>query len=103
LRRAEADGLPCKNGGRTIYRRVVTGVIERLLYTGCRLSEVRWEHIDFAAGVIKLADTSPAARSAQHERAGAAGSKSARSGKARLGMGPAVGVKPKAADFESGR
>ena len=54
------EGLPWKNGGRTLYRRVVTGAIDLLLYTGCRLSEVlnlRWEHIDFAAGVIKLADT----------------------------------------------
>ena len=60
LRRAETQGLPWKNGGRTLYRRVVTGAIDLLLYTGCRLSEVlnlRWEHIDFAAGLIKLADT----------------------------------------------
>jgi integrase len=60
LRRAETDGLPCKNGGRTLYRRVVTAAVELLLYTGCRLSEVlnlRWKHIDFASGVIKLAET----------------------------------------------
>jgi integrase len=60
LRRAETEGLPWKNGGRTLYRRVVTGGVELLLYTGCRLSEVlnlRWEDIDFAAGLIKLADT----------------------------------------------
>ena len=60
LRRAETEGLPWKNGGRTLYRRVVTGAIELLLYTGCRLSEVlnlRWEHIDFAAGVIMLPET----------------------------------------------
>jgi integrase len=60
LRRAETEGLPWKNGGRTLYRRVVTGAIELLLYTGCRLSEVlnlRWEHVDFAAGVITLSDT----------------------------------------------
>jgi hypothetical protein len=53
LRRAETEGLPWKNGGRTLYRRVVTGAVDLLLYTGCRLSEVlnlRWEHIDFAAG-----------------------------------------------------
>jgi integrase len=60
LRRAETEGLPWKNGGCTLYRRVVTGAIELLLYTGCRLSEVlnlRWEHVDFAAGVITLSDT----------------------------------------------
>jgi len=60
LRHAESEGLPWKNGGRTLYRRVVTGAIDLLLYTGCRVSEVlnlRWEHIDFAAGVITLADT----------------------------------------------
>ena len=60
LRRAESEGLPWKNGGRTLYRRVVTGAIDMLLYTGCRVSEVlnlRWECVDFAAGVIKLADT----------------------------------------------
>ena len=60
MRRAESEGLPWKNGGRTLYRRVVTGAIDLLLYTGCRVSEVlnlRWDHIDFAAGVIKLADT----------------------------------------------
>jgi integrase len=60
LRRAETEGLPWKNGGRTLYRRVVTGAVELLLYTGCRLSEVlnlRWEHVDFAAGVITLSDT----------------------------------------------
>jgi integrase len=60
LRRAESEGLPQKNGRRTLYRRAVTGAIDLLLYTGCRLSEVlnlRWEHIDFATGVIKLADT----------------------------------------------
>jgi integrase len=41
-------------------RRVVTGAIELLLYTGCRLSEVlnlRWEHVDFGAGVIVLPET----------------------------------------------
>ena len=60
LRRAETEGLPWKNGGRTLYRRVVTGAIDLLLYTGCRLSEVlnlRWDQIDFAAGLIKLAST----------------------------------------------
>jgi integrase len=60
LRRAESEGLPWKNGGRTLYRRAVTGAIELLLYTGCRVSEVlnlHWDHIDFAAGSIKLADT----------------------------------------------
>ena len=65
LRRAESEGLPWKNGGRTLYRRVVTGAIDLLLYTGCRLSEVlnlRWDHIDFAAGLIKLAEPSPAVR-----------------------------------------
>jgi Arm DNA-binding domain/Phage integrase, N-terminal SAM-like domain len=63
LRRAETEGLPWKNGGRTLYRRVVTGTIELLLYTGCRLSEVlnlRWEHIDFGAGTITLPETKPA-------------------------------------------
>src|SRR5262249_4252927 len=60
LRRAETEGLPWKNGGRTLYRRAVTGAIELLLYTGCRVSEVlnlRWDHIDFPTGVIKLAET----------------------------------------------
>jgi integrase len=60
LRRAESEGLPWKNGGRTLYRRVITGAIELLLYTGCRLSEVlslRWDHIDFSTGVITLSET----------------------------------------------
>ena len=60
LRQADTEGLPWKKGGRTLYRRVVTGAIELLLYTGCRLSEVlnlRWEDVDFAAGVITLAET----------------------------------------------
>jgi integrase len=60
LRRAESEGLPWKNGGRTLYRRVITGAIELLLYTGCRLSEVlslRWDHIDFSTGVIRLSET----------------------------------------------
>lgn len=59
LRRAETVGLR-KNGGRSLYRRVVTGAIELLLYTGCRLSEVlnlRWEHVDFGAGMITLSET----------------------------------------------
>src|SRR5262245_29190530 len=60
LRCAEAEGLPGKNGNRTLYRRVVTATIELLLYTGCRISEVlnlRWEHVEFAAGVITLSET----------------------------------------------
>jgi integrase len=60
LRHAETEGLAWKSGGRTLYRRVVTGAIELLLYTGCRLSEVlnlRWEHIDFGAGAITLPET----------------------------------------------
>jgi integrase len=60
LRLAETEGLPWKNGGRTLYRRVVTGAIELLLYTDCRLSEVlnlRWDHVDFAAGMIALPET----------------------------------------------
>jgi integrase len=60
LRRAETEGLPWKSGGRTLYRRVVTGAIELLLYTGCRLSEVldlRWERVDFGAGMITLPET----------------------------------------------
>jgi integrase len=60
LRRAETEGLPWKNGGRTLYRRVVTGAIELLLYTGCRLSEVlnlRWEQVDFGACMITLPET----------------------------------------------
>jgi hypothetical protein len=40
LRQAETVGLPWKTGGRTLYTRVITGAIELLLYTGCRLSEV---------------------------------------------------------------
>jgi integrase len=64
LRRAETEGLPLKNDGRTLYRREVTGAIELLLYTGCRLSEVlnlRLEHIDFGAGTITLPETKSAA------------------------------------------
>jgi integrase len=60
LRQAETVGLPWKKGGRTLYRRVVTGAIELLLYTGCRLSEVlnlRWENVDFDTGVITLSET----------------------------------------------
>ena len=60
LRRAEAEGLPWKNGGRTLYRRVTTAAIELLLFTGCRLSEVlnlQWQHVDFDAGTITLAET----------------------------------------------
>ena len=60
LRQADTEGLPWKKGGHTLYRRVVTGAIEPLLYTGCRLSEVlnlRWEDVDFAAGVTTLAET----------------------------------------------
>jgi integrase len=60
LRCAETEGLPEKNGKRTLYMRAVTATIELLLYTGCRISEVlnlRWEHVDFAAGVITLPET----------------------------------------------
>jgi integrase len=60
LRQAETVGLPWKKGGRTLYRRLVTGAVELLLYTGCRLSEVlnlRWENIDFDVGVITLSET----------------------------------------------
>ncbi len=60
LRRAEAEGLPWKNGGRTLHRRVTTAAIELLLFTGCRLSEVlhlQWQHVDFDAGTITLAET----------------------------------------------
>lgn len=60
LRQAETDGLPWKSGGRTVYRRVTTAAIELLLFTGCRLSEVlnlQWQHVDFDAGTIALAET----------------------------------------------
>jgi integrase len=60
LRQAETVGLPWKTGGRTLYTRVITGAIELLLFTGCRLSEVlnlRWEQIDFHAGTIALTET----------------------------------------------
>jgi integrase len=60
LRRAETVGLPWKNGGRTLYRRVNTAAVELLLFTGCRLSEVlrlRWEQVDFAEGTIALPET----------------------------------------------
>jgi integrase len=60
LRQAETVGLPWKTGGRTLYTRVITGAIELLLYTGCRLSEVlnlRWDQVDFEAGTIALTET----------------------------------------------
>jgi integrase len=60
LRQAETAGLPWKNGGRTLYRRVTTAAVELLLFTGCRLSEVlglRWKQIDFAIGTIALLET----------------------------------------------
>jgi integrase len=71
LRQAETVGLPWNTGAdskhptkpemrRTLYKRVTTAVIELLLFTGCRLSEVlnlRWEHVDFNAGTIALPET----------------------------------------------
>jgi integrase len=60
LRQAETVGLPWKAGGCTLYRRVTTGAIELLLYTGCRLSEVlnlQWEHVDFDTSTIALEET----------------------------------------------
>ncbi len=60
LRRAETMGLPWKNGGRTLYRRVTTAAIELLLFTGCRLSEIlnlRWEQVAFDDGTITLLET----------------------------------------------
>ncbi len=60
LRLAETVGLPWKAGGRTLYRRVTTGAIELLLFTGCRLGEVlnlRWGEVDFGEGTITLAET----------------------------------------------
>jgi integrase len=60
LRQAETAGLSWKSGGRTVYRRITTGAIELLLFTGCRLSEVlslRWEQIDFATSTISLPET----------------------------------------------
>ena len=74
-----------------------------LLYTGCRLSEVlnlRWDHIDFAAGLIKLAeDKVRRATARDDERAGTAGFKSARNGETGLGLGSAVGVQPETSRF----
>ncbi|MHC2467146.1 tyrosine-type recombinase/integrase [Bradyrhizobium embrapense] len=74
LRQAETTGLPWKvdeskpnskhlPGAEhrfTVYSRVTTAVVELLLYTGCRLSEVlslRWDQIDFNAGTILLRKT----------------------------------------------
>ena len=74
LRQAEREGLPWTvdeskpkakhlakvENRRTVYPRATTAAIELLLYTGCRLSEVlnlRWDHVDFEAGVITLAET----------------------------------------------
>ena len=60
LRRAETVGLPWKNGGRTLYRRVTTAAVELLLFTGCRLSEVlrlRWEQVNFTEGTMALPET----------------------------------------------
>jgi len=60
LRAAESEGLPWKNGGRTLYRRVTTAAIELLLFTGCRLSEVlnlRWDQVDFETARINLTKT----------------------------------------------
>ena len=56
----KAKACPGRTVGRTLTDASSPAAIELLLYTGCRVSEVlnlRWEHIDFAAGVIKLADT----------------------------------------------
>lgn len=74
LRQAESGGLPwtvdeTKPNAKhladaehrfTVYSRVTTAVVELLLYTGCRLSEVltlRWDHVDFNAGTILLRKT----------------------------------------------
>ena len=74
LRRAETTGLPwkvdeAKSNAKhlpaaqhrfTVYSRITTAVVELLLYTGCRLSEIlnlRWDQIDFAAGTILLHKT----------------------------------------------
>ena len=53
LRRAETVGLPWKNGGRTLYRRVDhgsdrTSVVHRL--SPLRSLNLRWEQVDFAEG-----------------------------------------------------
>ena len=74
LRQAESAGLPWKVGPRrptskhlakpenrhTLYSRVATAVIELLLFTGCRLSEVlnlRWDQVDLETGTIRLSET----------------------------------------------
>ncbi len=72
LRLAETEGLPWTvrkpnarqlakpEHRRTLYSRIVTGAVELLLYTGCRLSEVlnlAKDAVDFKAGTIKLAET----------------------------------------------
>jgi len=74
LRRAETEGLPWNvntkkptakhlpkpENQRTLYTRVTTAVVELLLFTGCRLSEVlnlRWEQVDFEGGIITLRET----------------------------------------------
>jgi integrase len=74
LRQAETIGLPWivdegkatakhlakPENRRTVYPRETTAAIELLLYTGCRLSEVlnlRWEQVDFEAGLITLSET----------------------------------------------
>lgn len=74
LRQARTIGLPWKVEERmpnakhlageehrfVVYSRVTTAVVELLLYTGCRLSEVltlRWDQVDFDTGTILLRKT----------------------------------------------
>jgi integrase len=74
LRQAETEGLPWNvntnkpkakhlpkpENRRTLYSRVTTAAVELLLFTGCRLSEVlnlRWDQVDFEAGIITLRET----------------------------------------------
>jgi integrase len=70
MREAETEGLPWPENGkpkskhlpkpencRTTVTPGVLGAIRALLFTGARLSEIRelrWEHVDFKAGTLKL-------------------------------------------------
>jgi len=61
LRDAVTVGLRSNESGRrALYKHTTAAAIELLLFTGCRLSEVltlRWEQVDFDAGMIKLLET----------------------------------------------
>lgn len=55
--KAKSKHLPKPENRRTIVAAGPLGVIRSLLFTGARLSEIcelRWEHVDFQAGTLKL-------------------------------------------------